>query len=435
MVALSATVNAKPKNSGPHGFNINNPEQLLSALEAGVKVIKLSKTITFNCDNSEINVEGSGNQKIQVRGDFTALEFVNCSTVNVSGLKFKGGNSPEKYNLDTNTMVGGNALLIRNQSDEDITVNLSDIEVKHFGDHGIYITDCNDIDCGDGNSGDGNGTDGSIEVNLDNVVVREGGFGGQDADGIRVNERGEGDIIFKAVNIALLGYGADGVELDEAGEGNVVAKVNRASFEYNGEYCALPGIGAVGKCDDEGDPDVDDAFDIDEADGGSIIAKIKNVYMVKNFDEGLDFDEEGEGGIKLKAKNIVAWDNADEAIKASEEDEGNTIVKIVNFQDIREAEEGKSPNQDLQVEQEDGGYMFWKIVNSTLDDLKPTSEFDNDEATIDLVKISGSTFDKVKLYDDEDLECVGGDLSAEDISINSSTFDEIEDSPDGCPNP
>ena len=58
--------------------------------------------------------------------------------------------------------------------------------------------------------------------------------------------------------------GADGVELDEGNDGSVLLEVRNNLFEYNGEYCLGDDQDNLSDaCNDGGDPDVDDGFDVD----------------------------------------------------------------------------------------------------------------------------------------------------------------------------
>ena len=58
-------------------------------------------------------------------------------------------------------------------------------------------------------------------MKLVDVLVDGVGFGKQDADGVRVDDRNDGDISFSAVNSVFVNVGADGVELDEGNDGSV----------------------------------------------------------------------------------------------------------------------------------------------------------------------------------------------------------------------
>lgn len=200
-----------------------------------------------------------------------------------------------------------------------VSVKLTDVTVSGTGYHGIHISDCPLGDsCGSG--GGGNGSPASIDVQLAGVTVDGFGFGSQDADGVRVDERADGDIYFTVTNSTFINVGADGVELDEGNNGDVVLNVGNSSFNNNGDYCLFDtNLLDTHDCYDDGDSDVDDGFDIDEAGPGSITGKIHNLIVSNNYDEGLDFDEEDAGGIDLEIVAASAFNN---------EDEGTVAVKV-----------------------------------------------------------------------------------------------------------
>jgi hypothetical protein len=215
-------------------------------------------------------------------------------------------------------------------------------------------------------------------VRLTNVVIDGVGFGKQDADGLRVDDRGDGDIYLSVTNSSFINVGADGIELDEGDAGSVMVNVRNAAFEANGAYCAdidgeegpFDPISLDAKCNDDGDPDVDDAFDIDEAGQGGISGIIVNVDIIDNFDEGLDFDTEGDAEdnfVDLDLINVYASGNADEGIKVSEEGDASVFVRMRAI-DV----EG-----DVEVEEEDAGDLEVSINGSTIgDDLKLSEDGD-----------------------------------------------------------
>ena len=232
-----------------------------------------------------------------------------------------------------------------------VIVDLFRVSISDVGNHGLHVSDCSiGDDCGGGQGGGGDGSDASIYLRLNKVTIDSVGFGKQDADGIRVDDRGPGSIYANIRNSYFVGVGGDGLELDEGNEGSVWVNMRRTDFDSNGAYCSDEfvdnPIALDPECDDDGEPDVDDAFDIDEAGPGAIIGSLKNLGIFDNFDEGLDFDGEGEGDnnrIYLKLSNITAGGNADEDIKVSEEGNASVYVSMRNIDaagDI-EVEEGK----------------------------------------------------------------------------------------------
>ena len=252
--------------------------------------------------------------------------------------------------------------------------SLSNVTVTGTGNHGVHVSDCTlEDNCGGGSGGGGDGSPASIDVRLTNVLIEDSGNGKQDADGFRVDDRGDGDIYFTANLSAFIDNGADGVELDEGDNGNVVARVRNSVFDFNGEYCLIGPFVPGDDCDDDGDPDVDDAFDIDEAGQGSILGGVRNLTIVNNFDEGLDFDEEDEGGVDFSVVNVFSANNEDEGVKVSEEDDGDNVVKL-----RRVVTDG-----DLEFEEADGGIVDIRIFGSEVGDDMQIEADDGDDTTID----------------------------------------------------
>jgi len=358
---------------------------LQAALSGKDKKINVIDTIEYD-GSAPLVLKGKGH-KIYADGDNTVLHVKYGTDLNVSGIRFIGPGGYAYDNNNHNQAEGGNAILLTTDAlgeDKDteagdvINVEIYNTSVQGFGDHGIHLSDCSSLSCGDGNSGEGFGTGASFNIKLTKVTVMDTGFGQQDADGIRVDERAAGGVNLVAKNIWLRNVGADGIEIDEAGDHGVNVKMKNANFVGNGSYCA-PAIFTLDQdpddfdCFDEIDDgevvvDLDDAFDIDEAGGGSVHVEMKNAKILANDDEGLDFDEAGDGGISFMGKNFILADNGDEGIKLSEEDAGNVSLTVKNLVN------GKGETNDIEVESEDEGTGSVAIKNAKIDDLKLTGE-------------------------------------------------------------
>ncbi len=191
---------------------------------------------------------------------------------------------------------------------EDISVHLNRVEISHSALFGLHIDDNTD-EFDDGTSGSAIG----IELLINNSIFFRNGTGAIDFDGVRVDERGEGDIRSHIINTWINENGGDGIELDEGGPGAVDATMIHVTLNDNGFY---------------NEEDLDDGFDIDEADAGDLKVTLLDVTVNNNQDEGLDFDEAGDGNLLLDARNISAANNADEALKLDEADNGDIIAKV-----------------------------------------------------------------------------------------------------------
>jgi len=320
-----------------------------------VGTIKINSPLVYD-GRAPLTIVGSG-QTISGEGTgVNLLEVTHGADLTISDLSFadSGGYSVNKQG-------GGNGLLVQVPLNRTgvVSVNLARVNVTGVGDHGIHILDCDRVDCGAGTGGGGKGSRASVSVTLDEVFVRNVGNGHFDADGIRVDERGDGDVIFNATNSSFIGVGADGIELDEGDGGDVKVTADNLMLLGNGGYCSpidpitppYEDDGCVE--DDDGKPalDLDDGFDIDEAGPGSITGRISNSLLSFNLDEGLDFDEEDAGGFNISLRDIYTFQNEDEGLKISEEGRGGVKADLRAVYAIRNSDDG------IQIEEEDGGNL------------------------------------------------------------------------------
>lgn len=202
----------------------------------------------------------------------------------------------------------------------DVAVTLDRVKVRNSALFGLHIDD-NADEFDDGLSGS------SVGVHLQVLysVFTENGTGAIDFDGIRVDERGEGDITAFFYDTRINANGGDGMELDEAGDGDVMASLLNVKLNNNGYYNA---------------EDLDDGFDVDEAGEGDVRLILKNVKINGNLDEGLDVDEAGEGSVELRLRKVTARDNADEGVKVDEEDEGDIRANLKQLTVRRSGDDG-----------------------------------------------------------------------------------------------
>ncbi|WP_250657584.1 hypothetical protein [Alkalimarinus coralli] len=202
----------------------------------------------------------------------------------------------------------------------DISITLKHVNIISSALYGLHIDDNADA-FDDGASGSSIGID--LEIYGSNFIGN--GTGALDFDGIRVDERSEGDISSWIVKSHIDGNGGDGIELDEAGSGSVFSTMHNVTVNNNGFY---------------NEEDLDDGFDIDEAGDGSILVNLYRVEANNNMDEGLDFDESGNGRLSITARRVVAENNSDEGIKADEEDAGDIGVNLVKVKVLASGDDG-----------------------------------------------------------------------------------------------
>ncbi len=301
----------------------------------------------------------------------TLLSIEGPMDVALDGLRFEG---PGGWSIENRGDADGPAgkgifLDVGEDAEGVVRLHLSDVQVSGVASHGIHISDCTLADeCGSGGGGAGEGSPASISIQAVNVRIEDVGHGRFDSDGLRVDERGEGDISLTGMFLSAVNVGADGVELDEGQAGNVSIDLISSSFLNNGAYCnpvllesflpeadegefdegamaadAIPGPISGSPDDacferevelyDDGSVeeyafgiDVDDGFDVDEAGPGSLFGTFSLGDMSGNLDEGYDFDEEDAGDIDVVFTGVTGTGNSDDALKLSEAGAGNVYL-------------------------------------------------------------------------------------------------------------
>jgi len=377
---------------------------LRAALESGANTIRISSSVAFITLSEPLSYDGERRLFIKGTGqviDASALQDTadilsinDGANLQISNLDFIGNSS--SINQDPLNPIGGKGIFVNVPETRQglVRVVLNGVSVSNVGNHGVHVSDCTLRDeCGGGSGGGGQGSPASVFVKLNNVMINRVGFGRQDADGVRVDERGDGDIFFYANDSKFLNVGADGVELDEGNNGNVISNVNNSQFDRNGEYClAIPFV-ANGPCDDDGAPDADDGFDIDEAGEGSLFAQVSNTVVTNNFDEGLDFDEKDAGHVYARINKTVALNNADEGIKVSEEGEGNLVASLrrISISNNNDGDEG------IELEEANAGDVRVRVVKSTLIGSDEALKVEQDDEGEGILIIRDSNIDVLDL--------------------------------------
>ncbi len=364
---------------------------------------------------------GNG-QTVMSRADADILAITNGADLTVAALNFTGAGGFDIQNPHAGDVAGKGIFVdIRDDQTGTMTLNLSDVTVAGVAGHGVHVSDCALADaCGGGGGGFGEGSAASISITLENVVISDVGNGRFDADGLRVDERGAGDIVFASSGSLFTGVGADGVELDEGQAGSVHVVSRNDVFRDNGGYCDpdvlmafmpastegayvdgtttladIPGP-VSGSADDgcferevslydsgnveefEIGLDFDDGFDVDEAGPGSITALVVGGLIVGNLDEGLDFDEEDGGDIVITLWDTKAGGNTDDGFKHSESGTGDVIATMVGVQAANNGGKGAV------FEEENSGDVTVKavgVMTSNNDDSIATGIEVNQEGT------------------------------------------------------
>lgn len=370
-----------------------------------------------------LEIIGNG-QRIRTHENVDILVSENGGNLRVSDLAFEG---PGQFSIlnrgDQNGEVAGKGIFIdvRDNQTGIVELDLENVSVKGVANHGIHVSDCDLADdCGAGAGGGGEGSRASISVRLNNVLVDGVGNGKFDADGLRVDERGPGDIHLRTFASEFARVGADGLELDEGQDGSIHSTVVETAFVDNGAYCDpamleafMPAVPEAEFDDGDRQPseipqavsgspddgcfeynvdtydsgaveeyeiaiDVDDGIDFDEADDGDLNLTMINSLISGNYDEGVDMDEAGAGGGNLHYINTVAYGNADDGYKMSEEDGGDVVGMMVGA--ISRDNGGKG----VVFEEENGGDVRVQVV-----DTHTVNNDDSDQTGLELVQEDG----------------------------------------------
>lgn len=253
-----------------------------------------------------------------------------------------------------------------------VKVSLSDVTLADNGLEGILIDDYDGLDL-ESSSG---GSDAGVDLSISSSTITENGrkLGVSDIDGIRINERGEGDVFVSFQNSNIDSNGGDGLEVEEGHEGMVGLTAYNSTFDDNG---------------DQDLDDVEDGIDIDERGEGDVVVSFVNVSVVGCFDEGIDLNEDdggdivarfvrvdalgakggdgircrenGDGSVLVDAMRTNAIGNDDEGIQFSEEGEGDLVVRLQSVT-IRD-----NDDHGIQLEEADGGSLDARLVNLVVD--------------------------------------------------------------------
>ena len=174
-----------------------------------------------------------------------------------------------------------------------------------------------------------------------------------DVDAVRVNERGEGDIMATVLNSEFVNNGADGFELDEEGPGDVTMMTLNSTFDENG----LTREGG------------DDGLDIDESEDGGIWLKVVGSTFKGSTDDGIGLDESGEGDLEISLEEVKTSANHDSGISADEADSGDFEIRFVRVSSDENVDKGADFSEgNPDVEGSGEGDFDGRIVASSFSD-------------------------------------------------------------------
>ncbi|WP_428355389.1 hypothetical protein [Methyloprofundus sp.] len=304
LLAVLATSNVQAADK------VSDEASLMNAIEMANADSSIHK-IVFE-KNSQIDLTSAviytGSQDLAVLGNGSTISGAAIGDGDTLTFITAGNISIQKLAVVDSTARGVVVEIPADAEGDDIQVSLHKVKILRSALYGLHIDD-NADELDDGEEGSAIG----IELNISHSSFIANGTGAIDYDGVRVDERADGDIHATISHTHIDGNGGDGIELDEAGDGDVDVTMRHVTLNGNGFF---------------NEEDLDDGFDIDEAGAGDVIVSLFKVEAKDNQDEGLDFDEAGAGNVKLKLRKVVAMNNFDEGIKVDEEDAGNIEAKL-----------------------------------------------------------------------------------------------------------
>lgn len=388
-------------------------------ISPAVSDIEILSTLEYKSEKP-LRITGTG-QTISTDLNITLFAATQGADVSMTNLTFEG---PGGFDITRRGDLGqeaGKGIFVDVRPDQtgNVSLQLVNVSVSGVANHGIHVSDCSLADdCGGGGGGSGDGSSASITVVCVGCKVDDVGNGKFDADGLRVDDRGDGSVHFFSLRSTFTNVGADGVELDEGDAGDVRATVIATDLSNNGAYCDpsllepflpdpeeaefdesdqvnevdIPGE-VTGSPDDscferevdlydsgfveayEFGIDLDDGIDFDEAGAGSLVALLKGSTISGNLDEGVDFDEEDDGNVVVRYIRTHAAGNNDDGYKVTEEDDGNVVGEV------HRSSATDNGGKGFVFEEEDDGDLNVSVVGSST-----ANNDDSDDTGIEAVQ-------------------------------------------------
>lgn len=279
------------------GLANSNPGITSIEFVGRARTVALTSPVVF-AGTQSLSIDGSRSTIDGAAASGTPIQFVGGGNVAVSNLTVK--NSPaEGITVEVPPTATGT-----------LKVALINVEVADNKGHGILINDQVDTSAPENQQPPSAGSDASLDVTVIGARFLRNGYSVSDRDGLRVNEGGLGSLTFTMSLSTAANNAADGVELDERGDGSVNFNVSGSTFRENGIF----------------DPaDLDDGFDIDEYNDGSLIGKVVFTSAIDNYEEGFDFNENNTGDFRVDMSFVEASGNREEGIDFEEDDDDATF--------------------------------------------------------------------------------------------------------------
>jgi hypothetical protein len=270
-----------------------------------VSVIALQQSVAFTGPQA-LRIDGNG---ATIDGSGVALGAAFLAT---------GGGNLEISRLTVrDAPAEGIAVEVPSSASGTIHVSLFRVEILNNLGHGVLVNDQEDSSAPEGEQPNANGSAASVDVTIANSRFIGNGYSVSDRDGLRVNEGGDGDLIITVKHSTAADNAADGIEVDERGAGDVRVDVFGSEVVRNGQF----------------DPeDLDDGFDIDEYNDGSVIGAVAFTTASDNYEEGFDFNENNAGDLRVDLTHVVVNGNREEGVDYEEDDDfagGGDLVTVM----------------------------------------------------------------------------------------------------------
>ena len=251
-------------------------------------------------------VQFVGGQDLAIDGNSATLDGSALASASAAFIATGGGDLAISSLTVRDTPGEGIAVEVPAGATGTLSVSLFKVDIIDNAGHGVLINDQEDPSTTDGAQPDARGSAASIEVTVVNSRFIHNGYSVSDRDGLRVNEGGDGDLSITVKHTIAHDNGADGIEVDERGAGDVHVDIAHTQFTENGRL----------------DPsDLDDGFDIDEYNDGSIVGRVFQSESNRNFEEGFDFNENNAGDLRVDLQHVEASGNGEEGIDYEEDDD------------------------------------------------------------------------------------------------------------------
>ena len=261
-----------------------------------VKTVSLSSTVVY-----------TGPQPLTIEGNNAVIDGSDISA-RAAAIVATGGGDLTVRHLTVRSAPGeGIDVEVPGAATGTIRVTLFHVVIANNGGHGVLVNDQDDPSAPEPpERPESDGSAAAVHVKVHASRFIHNGYTVSDRDGLRVNEGGTGDLTIDITESVFEENAADGVEVDERGEGSVYVQMYGSLLRANGPF----------------DPaDLDDGFDIDELDNGSIIGAIVSSKALNNFEEGFDFNENDGGDLRVDMFDVEASGNGEEGIDYEEDDD------------------------------------------------------------------------------------------------------------------